>query len=42
VKVELVGDEVIVHSGLKEGEIVISEGIVKARPGVPVNVVLKK
>ncbi len=42
VKVELVGDEVIVHSGLKEGEIVISEGIIKARPGVPVNVVLKK
>lgn len=41
VKAELVGNEVIVHSGLQEGELVVSEGIVKARPGQPVNVVIK-
>ncbi|MDR2724195.1 MAG: efflux RND transporter periplasmic adaptor subunit [Holosporaceae bacterium] len=38
---ELVGNHVIVNSGLKEGEMVISEGIIKARPGQPVNAVLK-
>ena len=38
---ELVGDDVIIDSGLKEGDVVISEGIVKVRPGVPVNAVLK-
>jgi membrane fusion protein (multidrug efflux system) len=38
---ELTGDKVIVYSGLEEGETVISEGIIKARPGQPVNTVLK-
>jgi membrane fusion protein (multidrug efflux system) len=41
VNVETVGDKVIVNSGLKEGEIVVSEGIIKARPGQPVNALLK-
>jgi membrane fusion protein (multidrug efflux system) len=41
IKSELVGEKVIVNSGLNEGEIVISEGIIKARPGQPVNVELK-
>ncbi|MDR1982265.1 MAG: efflux RND transporter periplasmic adaptor subunit [Holosporaceae bacterium] len=41
VNVELVGNNVIVHSGLKEGEIVVSEGIIKARPGQPVKAVIK-
>ncbi|MDR0632457.1 MAG: efflux RND transporter periplasmic adaptor subunit [Holosporaceae bacterium] len=41
VKAELVGDKVVVSSGLKEGEIVVSEGIIKTRPGQPVNAVLK-
>lgn len=41
VKAELVGNEVIVYSGLQDGEVVVSEGIVKARPGQPVNVVMK-
>jgi membrane fusion protein (multidrug efflux system) len=41
VKAELVGDKVVVNSGLKEGEVVVSEGIIKARPGQPVNAVLK-
>ena len=38
---EFVGDDVIVDSGLKEGDVVVSEGIVKVRPGVSVNAVLK-
>jgi membrane fusion protein (multidrug efflux system) len=41
VNAELSEGKVIVHSGLKEGEIVIAEGIIKARPGQPVNTVLK-
>jgi membrane fusion protein (multidrug efflux system) len=41
VNAELTENRVIVHSGLKEGEIVIAEGIIKARPGQPVNTVLK-
>jgi membrane fusion protein (multidrug efflux system) len=41
VSAESVGGKVIVGSGLKEGELVISEGIIKARPGQPVNPVLK-
>jgi membrane fusion protein (multidrug efflux system) len=38
---ELTGDKVIVYSGLEEGETIVSEGIMKARPGQPVNTVLK-
>ncbi|MDR1375376.1 MAG: efflux RND transporter periplasmic adaptor subunit [Holosporaceae bacterium] len=41
VKAELVENQAIIHSGLKEGEIVISEGIVKARPGQLVNALVK-
>jgi membrane fusion protein (multidrug efflux system) len=41
INAESVGNKVIVNSGLKEGEIVVSEGIIKARPGQPVNAVLK-
>jgi membrane fusion protein (multidrug efflux system) len=41
VNAELLEDKVIVYSGLKEGETVISEGIIKARPGQPVNTVLR-
>lgn len=41
VKAEIVEDKVIVNSGLNEGEVVVSEGIIKARPGQPVNAVLK-
>ncbi|MDR2106960.1 MAG: efflux RND transporter periplasmic adaptor subunit [Holosporaceae bacterium] len=36
IKAESVGDKIIVHSGLKEGETVVAEGIIKARPGSPV------
>ena len=32
----------VIHDGLSEGEVVISEGIVKARPGQAVNAVLKQ
>lgn len=39
VKAEIVGNEAIIHDGLKEGEYVVSEGIIKTRPGMPVNVV---
>ena len=39
VKAEIVENEAIIHDGLKEGEYVVSEGIIKARPGMPVNVV---
>ncbi|MDR1235432.1 MAG: efflux RND transporter periplasmic adaptor subunit [Holosporaceae bacterium] len=41
IEAESVGDKVIVNSGLKEGETVISEGIIKARPGQQVNVAEK-
>jgi membrane fusion protein (multidrug efflux system) len=41
VSAELIGNQAIIHSGLKEGEVVISEGIIKARPGIAVNAVLK-
>jgi membrane fusion protein (multidrug efflux system) len=41
VDAELIGDKVIVNFGLKEGEVVIAEGIIKARPGQTVNAVLK-
>ena len=41
VEAEFVGDNVIIDGGLSEGDIVISEGILKARPGSPVNAVLK-
>jgi membrane fusion protein (multidrug efflux system) len=41
VKAELAENQAIVHDGLKEGEIVISEGIVKARPGQLVNARMK-
>lgn len=36
VKLKLVDDKAVVLQGLKEGDKVISEGIVKARPGAPV------
>jgi membrane fusion protein (multidrug efflux system) len=41
VNVEPIGNQAVVHSGLNEGEIVISEGIIKARPGIVVNAVLE-
>jgi membrane fusion protein (multidrug efflux system) len=41
VKAEIIGNEALIESGLQEGEIVVSEGIVKTRPGQPVNAVLK-
>ncbi|MDR0968778.1 MAG: efflux RND transporter periplasmic adaptor subunit [Holosporaceae bacterium] len=41
VTVELIGDKAVVDSGLKEDETVVSEGIIKVRPGQPVEVVLK-
>ncbi|MDR2067608.1 MAG: efflux RND transporter periplasmic adaptor subunit [Holosporaceae bacterium] len=41
VKAEFIENQAIVHSGLKEGEIVISEGVVKARPGQLVNALVK-
>jgi membrane fusion protein (multidrug efflux system) len=41
IKAECVGDKAIVDSGLKEGEVVVSEGIMKARPGQPIDAVLK-
>ncbi|MDR3187026.1 MAG: efflux RND transporter periplasmic adaptor subunit [Holosporaceae bacterium] len=41
VKAELAENQAIVHDGLKEGEVVISEGIVKARPGQLVNAQVK-
>jgi membrane fusion protein (multidrug efflux system) len=41
VNAELSESKVIVHSGLKEGEIVVAEGVIKARPGQPVNTILK-
>ncbi|MDR3179359.1 MAG: efflux RND transporter periplasmic adaptor subunit [Holosporaceae bacterium] len=42
VKAEIVGNQAIVDTGLEENEIVVSEGIVKVRPGNKVNVVMKE
>jgi membrane fusion protein (multidrug efflux system) len=33
-----VGEAFVVESGLKDGERIVSEGVVKVRPGTPVNV----
>jgi membrane fusion protein (multidrug efflux system) len=41
VKAEVIGNYGLIESGLKEGETVIFEGLVKARPGMRVNVALK-
>jgi membrane fusion protein (multidrug efflux system) len=41
VKAEIVGNIAIVEDGLEENDTVVSEGIVKARPGMPVNPVIK-
>jgi membrane fusion protein (multidrug efflux system) len=41
VKAETVGNEALINEGLKEGEIVVSEGILKARPGQKVNAIIK-
>ena len=37
VKAEIFGNKAVISEGLNEGEAVVSEGIVKARPGQPVN-----
>ncbi|MDR2794747.1 MAG: efflux RND transporter periplasmic adaptor subunit [Holosporaceae bacterium] len=42
VKAEIIGNQAIVDTGLEENEIVVSEGIVKVRPGNQVNVVMKE
>ncbi|MDR3151533.1 MAG: efflux RND transporter periplasmic adaptor subunit [Holosporaceae bacterium] len=42
IKAEVVGNQAIVDHGLAEGDVVVSEGIVKARPGTPVNPVIKE
>ena len=42
VNVEVVGNRAIIYNGLSEGENVIFEGIIKARPGQKVNAVLKQ
>jgi membrane fusion protein (multidrug efflux system) len=41
VKAEVVGNQALIETGLQEGEIVVFEGISKARPGQAVNAVLK-
>jgi membrane fusion protein (multidrug efflux system) len=41
VKAETVGNEALINDGLQEGEVVVSEGIVKARPGQKVNAIIK-
>jgi membrane fusion protein (multidrug efflux system) len=41
VKAEIIDNNALVEKGLKEGEVVVSEGIIKARPGQKVNVILK-
>ncbi|GHU13823.1 hemolysin D [Alphaproteobacteria bacterium] len=41
IKAEVVGNEAIVDSGISEGEVVVSEGIVKVRPGSPVDAVIE-
>ncbi|MDR0753296.1 MAG: efflux RND transporter periplasmic adaptor subunit [Holosporaceae bacterium] len=38
---ESVGEKAVIISGLKEGDVVVTEGVIKARPGQPVNIVLK-
>lgn len=42
VKAEIIGNQALVHDGLSENEVVISEGIIKARPGQAVNAVVKQ
>ncbi|MDR2267944.1 MAG: efflux RND transporter periplasmic adaptor subunit [Holosporaceae bacterium] len=42
IKAEIVGNLAIVEDGLAEGDIVVSEGIIKARPGTLVNPVIKE
>lgn len=41
VKAEIIGNRAIVESGVKDGEVVICEGISKARPGQKVSAVIK-
>lgn len=41
IKAEIVGNQAIVDEGLTENEVVVSEGIVKVRPGNKINVVMK-
>ena len=41
VKAEIVDEKALIYDGLSEDEIVISEGVIKARPGHPVNAVIK-
>jgi membrane fusion protein (multidrug efflux system) len=40
VKAEMVGNKAIIFEGLKENEVVVSEGIIKVRPGEQVEAVL--
>ncbi|GHT92539.1 hemolysin D [Alphaproteobacteria bacterium] len=40
IKAEIIGNEAIVDSGVSEGEVIVSEGIVKVRPGNPVDAVI--
>lgn len=42
VKAEMLGNYTLIHEGLSEGEVVISEGLLKARPGQAVNTVTKQ
>lgn len=42
VKAEIMGNQALVHDGLSENEIVISEGVIKARPGQAVNAVVRQ
>lgn len=42
VKAEIIDNEAVVDDGLQEGETVVSEGIVKVRPGQKVNVIMKQ
>jgi membrane fusion protein (multidrug efflux system) len=41
VNAESIEDKIIVYSGVKESEIIISERIIKARPARPVNAVMR-
>lgn len=41
IKAEIIGNQAIVENGLKENDVVICEGIAKARPGQKVNAILK-
>ncbi len=36
IQAEIVGNKAVVSNGLKENEVIVSEGIIKARPGQPV------